>query len=407
MRSWQIFKIWGIPFKIHPYWFAILFLFSWSISNQVNLTSGDIYDTKDAWIIGFLTSFFLLSSIISHEVLHTFVSLNQGVKIKKITFYFLGAILQIDKYCQTALGNIKIAIVRPLLCFITALILILISNSSPSQELISINIISRVGILNLLLGFLNLIPIGSLDGGYLLKSIIWHFSGSKNKGRNFLNKVNLSLSFLVLIFGIICFFRFNFYYGFILSFLGLFGVNSSKSESQFFKIENILKFSKVSELKLKPLRKIEFDSNFSEFNRLIKNKKDVADKYFFVANNGRWTGFVDENILKNVSIKKWERNFVGDFKKPINSFASVYGNDKLWKTIERIEETSEGFILVLNAADIPLGIIDRSRIGHFVLNKLGFNLPSDIVNKLNNKNQYPLGIELQRIVNVMKQKGDL
>ena len=407
MRSWQIFKIWGIPFKIHPYWFAILFLFTWSITNQVNLTSGDIYSTREAWIIGFLTSFFFLSSIISHEVLRTFVALNQGVKIKKITFYFLGAILQIDKYCQTALGNIKIAIVRPLLCFATASILLLITNYSPSQEPIFINIISRVGILNLFLGFLNLIPVGSLDGGNLLKSIIWHFSGSKNKGRNFLNKVNLSLSFLVLIFGIICLFRFNFYYGFILSFLGLFGVNYSKSESQFLKIENILKFSKVSELKLKPLRKIEFDSNFSEFNRLIKIKKDVSDKYFFVTNNGRWTGFVDENILKTVSIKKWERTFVGDFKKSIDSFVSVSYNDKLWKTIERIEETSDGFLLVLNAADIPLGIIDRSKIGNFVLNKLGFNLPSEIINKLNFKNYYPLGIELPRIINSMKKKGDL
>ena len=113
MRSLQIFKIWGIPFKVHPNWFAILFLFSWSISNQVNLTSGQIYNIKESWLIGFLTSFFLLSTIIFHEVLHAFVSLNQGVKIKKITFYFLGPILQIDKECQTALGNIKIAIVRP------------------------------------------------------------------------------------------------------------------------------------------------------------------------------------------------------------------------------------------------------------------------------------------------------
>ena len=407
MRSWQIFKIWGIPFKIHTYWFVLLFLFSWSISNQVILTSGDLYNAKEAWTIGFFTSFLLLSSIIFHEVLHTFVSLNQGVKIKKITFYFLGAILQIDKYCQTALGNIKIAVVRPLLCFATAIILLLISNYGASQELIAINIISRVGVLNLFLGLLNLIPIGSLDGGNLLKSIVWYFSGSKNKGRNFLNKINLSLSFLVLIFGIICLFRFNFYYGFIFSFIGLFGVNSSKSESQFFKIENILKFSKVSELKLRPLRKIEFDSNFSEFNKLIKNKKDLSDKYFFVTNNGRWTGFVDEDILKTISIKKWERNFVGDFKKPIDSFVSVSHNDKLWKTIERLEETSEGFLLVLNAADIPLGTIDRSKIGNFVLNKLGFNLPSEIINKLNYKNQYPLGIELPRIINSMKQKGDL
>ena len=407
MRSWQIFKIWGIPFKVHPYWFVILFLFSWSISNQVNLSSGDIYNNKEAWIIGFLTSFFLLSSIIFHEVFHTFVSLNQGVKIKKITFYFLGAILQIDKYCQTALGNIKIAIVRPLLCFSTASILLLISNNVASQEQIAVNVISRVGIFNLFLGFLNLIPIGSLDGGNLLKSIIWHFSGSKNKGRNFLNKVNLLLSFFVLFFGIICLFRFNFYFGFILSFLGLFGINSSKSESQFLKIESILKFSKVSEIKLKPLRKIEYDSNFSEFNKLIKNKKDVSDKYLFVTNNGRWTGFIDENILKTVSLKKWERNFVGDFKKPIDSFESVSYNDKLWRTIERLEETNEGFLLVLNAADIPMGIIDRPKIGNFVLNKLGFNLPSDIVDKLNFKNHYPLGIELPRIINSMKQKGDL
>ena len=105
-----------------------------------------------------------------------------------------------------------------------------------------------MGILNLFLGFLNLIPFGSLDGGNLLKSIIWYFSGSRNKGRNFLNKVNLSLSFLVLIFGIICLFRFNFYYGLLFSFLGLFGLNSSKSESQFFKIEKILKFSKYQSL---------------------------------------------------------------------------------------------------------------------------------------------------------------
>ncbi len=407
MRSWQIFKIWGIPFKVHPYWFAILFLFAWSISNQVNLTSDNIYNTKEAWIIGFLTSFFLLSSIIFHEVFHTFVSLNQGVKIKKITFYFLGAILQIDKYCQTALGNIKIAIVRPFLCFATAFILINISNNSASQEQIAVNVISRVGIFNLFLGFLNLIPIGSLDGGNLLKSIIWHFSGSKNKGRDFLNKVNLFLSLVALFFGIVCLFRFNFYFGFILSFLGLFGVNSSKSESQFFKIEKILKFSEVSELKLKPLRKIEYDSNFLEFNALIKNNKDASDKYFFVTKNGRWTGFVDENILKAVSLKKWERNFVGDFKKPIDSLVNVSCNYKLWKTIERLEETSEGFLLVLNAADIPLGILDRSKIGNFVLNKLGFNLPSEIVNKLNSKNHYPLGIELPRIIKSMKKKGDL
>ena len=406
MRSLQIFKIWGVPFKIHPYWFAILFLFSWSITNQVNLTSSQIYNVKEAWLIGFSTAFFLLTSVIFHQVFHTFVSLNQGVKIKKITFFFLGAILEIEKDCQNALGNIKIAIVRPLLCFFTALILFFITYLSESKEQIAINIISRIAILNLFLGFLNLIPLGSLDGGNLLKSIIWYFSGSKNKGRNFLNKLTFFLSILVLLFGIISLFSFNFYYGILLSCLGFFGINSSKSESQFFKIQTILKLNKVAELKLKPLRIIEFDSNFNELNNLVKNKNDRYDKYFFITNNGRWEGYIDEKILKSVSIKKWDSTFVGDFRKPINTFTSIKINTELWKTVEKIEKTKEGILLVLNPADIPLGIVDRTKVGSFVFNKLGLNLPTDILRKFNEKNQYPLGIELPRIIKLMKKNGD-
>ena len=407
MKSLQIFKIWGIPFRIHPYWFAILFLFSWSISNQVNLTSGEIYSNKEAWLIGFLTSFFLLITIIFHEIFHTFVSLNQGVKIKKITFYFLGAILQIEKDCQTALGNIKIAIVRPLLCFSTALFLFFISFTNATNEQIIINILNRVAILNLFLGFLNLIPIGSLDGGNLLSSIIWYISGSKKKGRNFLNKLTLVLSVLVFLFGIICLFSFNFYYGLLLTFLGLFGINSSKSENQFFKIENILKLSKVSDLKLKPLRKIEFNANFVELNNLVKNKKENQDNYIFLTNSGRWEGFINEKILKSVSIKKWDSTLVGEFKEPINKFTNVKNSTELWRAIEKIENNNEGFILVLNSADIPLGIIDRNKIGFFVFKKLGLNLPSNLISKFNSKNQYPLGIELPRIIKLMKKKGDI
>jgi len=407
LRSLQIFKVWGIPFNIHPYWFAVLFLFSWSISNQVNLVSEQIYNMKESWLIGFLTSFFLLSSIIFHEVFHTFIAINQGVKIKKITFYFLGAISQTDKECQTALGNIKIAIVRPLLCFFTALIMLLISYLIGSKEQIITNVINRLAILNLFLAFLNLIPIGSLDGGNLLKSIIWYFSGSKSKGRKFLNKLTLILSILVFFFGIVCLFSFNLYYGLLISFLGLFGINSSKSENQFFKIENILKFSSVSDLKLKPLRKIEFNSTLVELNKIIKNKKDNQDKYLFLTNSGRWEGFIDENILKTVSVKKWNRTLVGEFKRPISKFTNVKSSTKLWRAIEKIENTKEGLILVLNSAELPLGVLDRNKIGFFVFSQLGLNLPSNIISKFNNKNQYPLGIELPKIIRVMKKKGDI
>ena len=407
MSSLLVFKIFGIPFRFHPYLIAIFFLLSWNISSQININSSEIYNVKEAWLIGLLTSFFFIFSIVFNEVIHIIVSLNQGVKIKNITFYFLGGILQIEKDCQTALGNIKIALVRPILCFSTALVLFFISSLFEAKEQIAIDIAGRVALLNLFIGFLNLLPVGSLDGGNLLKSIIWHISGSKNKGKKILNKTNLTLSTLVFIAGIISLFTLNFFYGLLLSLLGIFGINSSKSESQFFKIENILKLSKVSDLKLRPLKKIEFDSNFVELNKLINYKKDNYERYWFLTNNGRWDGFIDKNILKSVSINKWERTLVGDFKKPIKSLPSVYINSELWKTIERIERTCKGFLLVVNASGMPLGIIDRNKIGLFILNRLGLDLPNEIISKFNNKNQYPLGLELPKIIDLMKKRGDI
>ena len=58
---------------------------------------------------------------------------------------------------------------------------------------------------------------------------------------------------------------------------------------------------------------------------------------------------------------------LGDFKKSINKFPSISSSDQLWKAIENLEKSSEGFLLVINSADIPLGIIDRNKIGYLCL----------------------------------------
>ena len=406
MRSWQVLKIWGIPFKIHPYWIVLLFLFSWSISDQINLTSSDLFNNKEAWLIGFLTSFFLLFSIILHQIFHTYICLIEGVKIKNITFFFLGAVLQIEKDCQSALGNIKISLVRPFLCFITSIFLLLISNLSESKEQILINIITRVGVLNLLLGIFNLIPVGTLDGGNLIKSVIWYYSGSKNKGRILLNKFTLILSIFTLTVGLFILFGVNIYYGLILCLLSIFGINISKSDNQYLKIEKILKSKNINELKLKPLRKIEFDLTLRQFNRLIKDENNL-DNYFFITKNGRWDGFISVDVLKNIPVKKWDLKIVSEFKKSINHFPNICENIPLWQIIEKIEKTNGGLILVLNPLGIPLGLLDRKNIGYFVLKMLGLNISYEILNKIKSRNNYPLGIELPKIIKLMKSKGDI
>ena len=406
MKTWQVLKLWGIPFYIHPNWALLLFLFSWSISNQVHLTSGEIYDLKESWLIGFFSAFLLLVTIILNQIPHTFVSLNEGVKIKNITFFFLGAISQTEEDCQNAIGNIKIALVRPVFYFITSLFFLSISYSSDSNPQMILNIISRVGVLNLFLGLFSLIPISSLDGGILFKSIIWYFSGSKNKGRNLLNKLTLIISCLLFFSGLLLTFNISIYFGLLLCLVGLFGINSSKSESQFFKIERILKRNKISELNLIPLRKLEFDLTLKEFNKKLQDNPN-AFKFHFITNNGRWDGFLTEESIRKVSLKKWETLIVDKFKKPLNEFPSESNDTPLWKIINKLEKTSHGVLLIVNSLGIPQGLIDRNKIGYFILDKIGFKLSSEMRNKLKIKNKYPLGLELPKIIKLMKKNGDL
>ena len=406
MKTWQVLNLWGIPFYIHPNWALLLFLFSWSISNQVHLTSGEIYDLKESWLIGFFSAFLLLVTIILNQIPHTFVSLNEGVKIKNITFFFLGAISQTEEDCQNAIGNIKIALVRPVFYFITSLFFLSISYSSDSNPQMILNIISRVGVLNLFLGLFSLIPISSLDGGILFKSIIWYFSGSKNKGRNLLNKLTLLISCLLFFSGLLLTFNISIYFGLLLCLVGLFGINSSKSESQFFKIERILKRNKISELNLIPLRKLEFDLTLKEFNKKLQDNPN-AFKFHFITNNGRWDGFLTEESIRKVSLKKWETLIVDKFKKPLNEFPSESNNTPLWKIINKLEKTSHGVLLIVNSLGIPQGLIDRNKIGYFILDKIGFKLSSEMRNKLKIKNKYPLGLELPKIIKLMKKNGDL
>ena len=406
MRSWQVLKIWGIPFKIHPYWIVLLFLFSWSISDQINLTSSDRFDNQEGWLIGFFTSFFLLCSIIFHQIFHTYICLREGVKIKNITFFFLGAVLQIEKECQSALGNIKISLVRPLLCFITSIFLLVFSNFSDSNEQIFINIVTRVGILNLFLGIFNLIPVGTLDGGNLIKSVIWYHSGNKNKGRILLNKFTLLSSISLLAVGVFFLLGVNLYYGLILCLLSIFGINISKSDNQYLKIEKILKSKNINELKLRPLRRIEFDLSLREFNRLTKEENNLCD-YFFITKNGRYEGFVSVDVLKNIPVKKWDLKLVSEFNQSINNFPSISENTPLWQIIEKIEKTKSGTILIMNPYGIPMGLLDRKNIGFFVLKKLGFNISKEILNKIKSNNNYPLGIELPKIIKLMKSKGEI
>ena len=121
---------------------------------------------------------------------------------------------------------------------------------------------------------------------------------------------------------------------------------------------------------------------------------------------GRWVGYVTEDVLQKTPVQNWEKMFLYDFLSPIDELPSIIEKEPLWKAILKIEKAKDSRLLVFSVAGLPLGTIDRVDIGKAVLKKMGLNLPDQLIRMARKDNIYPLGLNLFNIAKSMAS-GDL
>tara|TARA_B100000214_G_scaffold198298_1_gene143520 strand:- start:51 stop:809 length:759 start_codon:yes stop_codon:yes gene_type:complete len=238
-----------------------------------------------------------------------------------------------------------------------------------------------------------------LDGGVILKSIIWHLTGSKRAGiKVVINSARL-ISFISILIGLYSLFNGNFYFSICLFIVGLFIFTSSKSQSQIIKIQKILYELNVNQVYSRLYRVLEDDlpvKVLSKFNS--KNKGNFLNEvWIMLCRDGRWVGYVNENILQNIPVHDWDRKYLYEFSLPIEDLPSISENETLLKAIIKIENTKGARLLVLSVVGLPLGTIDRVDIGKEVLKKIGITLPAQLIKVSRKENIYPLGLNLLNI----------
>ncbi len=403
MGSWDVMKIRGIPLRIHPSWFLVFLYFTLSARDQFETLLDGQPSIWNGWVIGAFTSSLLFLSVLLHELAHSFVAIGEGIKVRDITLFFLGGMANLEKECPTSKGSLKIAISGPFVSLLLAFLMILLSNNLSESNFIISNLFKQVGSLNLLIGIFNLLPIMPLDGGVILKSLIWYFTGSKRAGIKVAIISARLISFIAVFIGIFSLLRGNLYVAICFSIIGLFVFSSSKSQSQIIKIQNILSELYVNQVCSRSFRVLEDDLPVKVLSKYNSLKKDniFNEEWILLCREGRWVGYVNEKILKNISVQNWDKKFLYEFLIPINELPSISEKESLWKAIIKIEKTKDGRLLVLSVSGLPLGTLDRVDIGKAVLKKVGLNLPDQLIKIARKENIYPLGLNLQNIAQSM------
>jgi Zn-dependent protease len=181
MTTVKVGKIFDITIGLHISWFVIYFLLVWSLASQYFPDAYPGFETTTYWIMGTVAGVLLFVSVLAHELSHSLVAKHEGLTVRGITLFFFGGIANADEDGLTAKKEFLIAIAGPLLSVALGGVFWLV-NLLPLGAYVNA-ILDYLFTINILLALFNMIPGFPLDGGRVLRSVLWNYMDYKTSTR--------------------------------------------------------------------------------------------------------------------------------------------------------------------------------------------------------------------------------
>lgn len=225
----RIIKIAGIDIYIHVSWLIILVFLTFSLATGWFPTSYPGYSSSTYFLLGFISALLLFVSVLLHELAHSFVARARGLPVHNIVLFIFGGVSNIEQEPQTPGTEFFMAFVGPLVSLLIGalsfgLLTLVRGSHSPIEP-----ILSYLAVTNILLGIFNLLPGFPLDGGRVLRSIIWKATGNFQTATNISTFVGQAFAYLFILLGILQFFAGNGFGGLIIIFTGWFLLHAAQT----------------------------------------------------------------------------------------------------------------------------------------------------------------------------------
>jgi len=405
-EGWQLLKIRGIPLRIHPSWFVILGLATVAFQQQYSQELSGSGTSLELWGLGLLTAVLLFVSVLLHELGHSLVALQQGVQVRSITLFLLGGVASVERECPTALGSLMVAAAGPLVSLILAGLLLAGGHSAAHASPLLGAMVNELGGLNLILALFNLLPGLPLDGGLILKALVWQFSGSQRKGTQVATATGRFLSLTAIGLGVVLLLRGASVGGLWLMLLGWFGLGAARSQSQLLALQGVLRQLKVKDAAQRRFRVLEDDSTLKQLSRIRLGDGNGLADWLLVTRQGRWQGFITDAPLQQLPVQRWEQELVRDHLQPLDQLPQISAEAPLWQAVLRLDQPDTPRLLVMGPAGLPSGTLERPELAERVLEKLGVRLPQAILESARRQGVYPLGMGLAPVARSIEASGE-
>ena len=208
-------RLFGIAIRVDWSWLFVFVLVTWNLASVFGQAHGD-WASITIWGMSFASAILFFVSVLLHELAHSLVAQRRGIPVRSITLFVFGGVSDIQQEPGSAGAEFAMAIVGPLtsLAIGAACVLLVvlggglrqILGSSVTRAIASLSPASTallwLGSVNTSLGIFNLIPGFPLDGGRVLRSILWKSSGDLRKSTRWASIVGQSIAWIFILSGI-------------------------------------------------------------------------------------------------------------------------------------------------------------------------------------------------------------
>jgi Zn-dependent protease/CBS domain-containing protein len=353
----KLFKLLGFEVRVDWSWIIIAILIAWSLSKGLFPSYYKNLSPQTYWWMGIIGAAGLFLSIIAHEFSHSLVARKYGLPMKGITLFIFGGVAEMEDEPASAKVEFMMAIAGPICSILIALIFYGIHAAGKQAGLAQpINgVVGYLAWINAILAGFNLLPAFPLDGGRVLRSILWGVKKNLRWATYVSSRIGSGFGILLIILGVIQVFRGNFVGGMWWFLIGMFLQGAAKASYQqlltrrALEGEPVRRFMKTDAITVPP--SISLDE-------LVE---DYVYKYHFkmfpvVEDHDRLLGCVTTRQIKEIPRTEWGRKTVGDVASQCTPENTIEPQADAMKALSTMKQSGASRLMVVERGRL-VGII--------------------------------------------------
>ncbi len=352
----HLFTIFGFDVGIDVTWIFLAVLVTWSLAAGLFPAYFEGYSTATYWWMGVAGALGLFLSIVFHEFWHSMVARRYGLPMKGITLFIFGGVAEMEDEPANAKTELLMAIAGPISSVVLGGIFLLVYWGVAAANWPGPvgGVLQYLGWLNLILAVFNMLPAFPLDGGRVLRSILWAVKGDLRWSTRIASAVGSGFGLLLIVLGLVTFISGGFIAGIWYFLIGMFIRGAAQMSYRQVLIRRALGGEPISRFMEKNPVTVPPSISVSELVNDYFYRYHY--KMFPVASDGALEGCITSARVRDIPREEWDRRRVQEVLVPCSRETTIAPDTDAMKALSIMSRTGNSRLMVVEG-DHLVGII--------------------------------------------------